>query len=73
MYLSHQPNPVSLVALPKILMRLAERTRDVVFHRLGGNAQALPDFLVGALMEYFENERSAALRRQPFNRLPEQP
>src|SRR5450432_626312 len=65
--------PRDVVASFYVAVRLTQAARDVFFHCLGRDAEAVRNLLVGALVKYPQGKCRTALRRQPIDGLLHKP
>src|ERR1700693_4100126 len=61
--------PRDLIASLQIAVRIMQAARDMFFHSLGRDTEALRNLLVGTLVKYAQRKRRTALRRQPIDGL----
>ena len=63
---------IHLIALPQVVVSLAQGAGDVVLHRLGRKPQALRNLLVRAAMKHLQSEYGPALGREVLDGVLEQ-
>src|SRR5260370_41928321 len=61
--------PRAVIASAYIAVRLTQTARDMFFNRLGRDAEAVRNLLVGTFVKYPQRKCRTALRRQPIDSL----
>jgi len=61
--------PRAVIASAYICVRLTQTARDMFFNRLGRDAEAVRNLLVGTFVKYPQRKCRTALRRQPVDSL----